>query len=51
VPIIIEHGRAKPVGAAVQPKSTVEALGKIERFGEEQRPVGTAANFSRGAWC
>jgi hypothetical protein len=29
----------------------LDALCKIERLGEEQRAVGTATNFSRGARC
>jgi hypothetical protein len=37
----IEHDRT---GQLARPCS-------IERLGEEQRAVGTAANFSRGAWC
>jgi hypothetical protein len=31
--------------------SPPRALRKVERLGEEQRVVETAANFSRGAWC
>jgi hypothetical protein len=29
----------------------LEALRNVERLGEEQRAVETAANFSRGARC
>jgi hypothetical protein len=29
----------------------LETLRKVERLGEGQCAVGTAANFSRGAWC
>ena len=47
----IEHDRTGQLRRGRVAHVQLEALGKTGAAREEQRAVGTAANFSPGAWC
>ena len=52
-PVSISTLNTIPPGQLAPPCSPSPPRGapQVERLGEEPRAVGTAANFSRGAWC